>query len=516
VVQDYLEAHPEVLGFYRGHYSTLSAYEARAEGIEQRFDRDARERAASALGVPPGGDPSRLARFVEEGGWLVTTGQQPGLFGGPLYSVYKALTAIRLAEALEARLGRPVLPVFWVASEDHDWAEANHTSLVGTDNDLWTCELDPPDPSTTPSIHRIPVGADIEMIRDAFVQHLPATDFSDPFLELLAGAAKAGMTLSSSFRSVMEGLLGRYGLFFTDAANPTVKAVSAPVLEDELRRSSELESVLSGTAAELDRAGYGQQVALLEGGVNLFLEGPAGRERLYRDGDRFRLRASGESLALSDVLARAAADGKALSPNVLLRPVVESAVFPTLSYVAGPGETAYYAQLADYFDAFGIEMPVIHPRFGATAVESKIRKVLDKFGLDVGDLGRPFHEISSDLARDEVPESVRRALGALRGAIGKGVAELQAAVREVDPTLKGPVQHVRSQGFAALEDVERKIVHAVKRENEIALAQLQKAQLHLFPQGKPQERVMNPFYYLVRYGWAFLDDALQRFEVNFQ
>jgi len=214
------------------------------------------------------------------------------------------------------------------------------------------------------------------------------------------------------------------------------------------------------------------------------------------------------------VLGRAAADRKALSPNVLLRPVVESAVFPTLSYVAGPGETAYYAQLADYFDAFGIGMPVIHPRFGATAVESKIRKVLDKFELDIQDLGRPFHEISSELAREEIPESVRRAIATLRGAIGKGVGELQAAVREVDPTLKGPVQHVRSQGFAALEDLERKIVHAMKRENEIALAQLQKAQLHLFPEGKPQERVLNPFYYLVRYGWAFLDDARQSFEVN--
>lgn len=516
MVQDYLDARPEASGFFRGHYTSLADYEARAEAIDGRFDRAARERAASALSVPPGGDPGRVARFVEEGGFMVTTGQQPGLFGGPLYSAYKGLTAIRLAEALEPKLGRPVLPVFWVASEDHDWAEANHTTLVGTDNELWTCELAPPDPSTTPSIHRIPVGDDIATIRDAFVERLPSTDFSGPFLELLAASAKPGTTLSDSFRSIMEGLLGRYGLFFTDAADPTVKAVSAPVLEDELRRSAELETVLSSTASTLDGAGYGQQVALLDGGVNLFLEGPAGRERLYRDGDHFRLRASGESLALDDVLGRAAADRKALSPNVLLRPVVESAVFPTLSYVAGPGETAYYAQLADYFDAFGIEMPVIHPRFGATVVESKIRKVLDKFGLDIPDLGRPFHEISSALARDEVPESVRRAIASLRGAIGKGVGELQVAVREVDPTLKGPVQHVRSQGFAALEDLERKVVHAVKRENEIALAQLQKAQLHLFPEGKPQERVMNPFYYLVRYGGAFLEEALHRFEVNFR
>ena len=119
----------------------------------------------------------------------------------------------------------------------------------------------------------------------------------------------------------------------------------------------------------------------MEGGVNLFLEGPAGRERLYREDGGFRLRISGEHLSLEEVLARARSDPRALSPNVLLRPVAESVVFPTLSYVAGPGETAYYAQLKDYFDAFGIRMPVIHPRFGATVVETKIRKVLDKFGV---------------------------------------------------------------------------------------------------------------------------------------
>ncbi len=516
VVQDYLEGRPEAADFFRGHYRNADDYEARAESIDRRFDREARARAASALSIPPGGDPSRVAAFVEERGWLVTTGQQPGLFGGPLYSLYKALTAIRLAQALEARLRRPVLPVFWIASEDHDWPEANHTTLIGTDNELWTGEVGHPDPSSTPSIHRLPAGADIEVVRDAFVGRLPTTDFSPPFIDLLMKSAREGVTLSGSFRQILEGLLGRYGLFFTDAADPVVKAASAPVLEDELRRSAELEAVLVRTAGELDRAGYGQQVALLEGGVNLFLEGPAGRERLYRDGDRFRLRASGESLTLEEVLSRAAADPRALSPNVLLRPVAESTVFPTLSYVAGPGEAAYFAQLADYFAAFGIDMPVIHPRFGATAVESKIRKVLDKFSLDVAGLDRPFHEIASELARDEVPEAVRRAIGALRGAIGKGVGELQTAVQEVDPTLKGPVQHVRSQGFAALDEVERKIVHAVKRENEIVLSQLQKAQLHLFPEGKPQERVMNPFYYLVRYGWGFLDGLIERFEVNFR
>lgn len=510
----YVEGEASARDFFRGHFASGDAYADKAREVDGRFSREARERAARALRVPAGGDPEAVRRFVDEGGYVVTTGQQPGLFGGPLYSVYKGLTTLRLARTLEARLGKPVLPVFWVASEDHDWAEANHTCIVGVDNELHCPSLPAPNPDIHPPLHRIPAGSGVEGLLDEFLQHLPGTDFSKPYFELLRETVTPAATLSDSFAGILKALLGPRGMFFTDAAHPVVKEASLPLLLSELDRGAEMEGVLADTAARLGAGGYELQVALMEGGVNLFMEGAAGRERLYREGDGFRLRVSQEQVTASQIRDRVAADPSILSPNVLLRPVVESVVFPTLSYVAGPGETAYFAQLADYFEAHGVRMPVIHPRFGATVVESKIRKVMDKFSLDVAALNRPFHEIAGEIAREEVPEGVRKALGALRGAVGKGVGELQDAVKSVDPTLKGPVQHVRSQAFAALDDVEKKVLHALKRENEIALAQLEKAQLHLFPQGKPQERVMNPFYYLSRYGGAFLDEMLERFAVN--
>ena len=472
------------------------------------------KRQAAALTVPPGGDAQRLRRFVDEGGYVVTTGQQPGLFGGPLYNLYKGITAIRLARALESRLGKPVLPVFWVASEDHDWAEANHTFLVGVDNELHGTSLDAPDPALQPALHRVPMGSAAPALLDGFLGHLPQTDFSAPFAALLREAVVAEATLPTAFSRILQELLGRHGMFFTDAADRVVKEASAGLLLDELERAGELEAILLATGARLEAGGYAVQVPLLEGGVNLFLERSSGRERLYREDGGFRLRLSGERLTPAEVRACAAADLRALSPNVLLRPVVESSVFPTLSYVAGPGETAYYAQLADYFQAHGMRMPVIHPRLGATVVEGKIRKVLDKFALGVADLRKPFHELAGEVTREEVPAPVRAALGSLRGAIGKGVGDLQDAVKAIDPTLKGTVQHVRSQAFSAMEELERKVVAALKRENEVALSQLEKAQLHLFPLGKPQERVINPFYFLSRYGGAFLEELVDRFDVN--
>jgi bacillithiol synthase len=514
VVQDYLDGREEAVRFYRRHFADPDSLVAKAAEVDGRFDRAARQRAVEAIATPPGADPARLERFVAEGGYMVTTGQQPGLYGGPLYSVHKALSAVRLAEALETRLGKPVLPVFWVASDDHDWAEANHADLIGVDNELHRFELVARSADVSPPLHRVRLGTDADQLLDCFVEHLPTTDFSGRYVDLLRAGFTEGCTLPGGFHALLQGVLGRFGLFFTDAADGAVKRHSADVLLDELSRSAESEAILRATGEELTAAGYALQVPILEGGVNLFLEGPAGRERLYREGGGFRLRASDTALGAADVGAAQENDPLVLSPNVLLRPVVESTLFPTLAYVAGPGEIAYFAQLGAYFEAHGLEMPVIHPRWAATPIETKIRKVLDKFDLDVAALNRPFHEIAGEFAREEMPDEVGAAIGKLRGAIGGGAGELQKAVASVDPTLKGPVQHFRSHAFSALDDVEKKVVQAVKRESEIALSQLEKAQLHLFPRGKPAERVQSPLYYLTRYGESFLDELYDRFAVN--
>lgn len=515
VVRDYLAGEPSVRPFFPRGFASTEDFRAKAAEVDSRFDRVARERAVEAIIVPPGADAARLESFVERGGYMVTTGQQPALFGGPLYNVHKALTVVRLAEALESALGKPVIPLFWVASDDHDWAEANHTYLIGVDNELHRFAIDAPDPDVHPPIHRIPLGPTAEDRVEEFLQTLPVTEFSSEYFELIRGAFTSEATLSEGFHAVYQKLLGRFGIFFTDAAHPAVKRHSAETLLAELARCEEFETVLRATADALESAGYGLQVPILEGGVNLFLEGPSGRERIYRQDGGFRLRTSDTQLSADEVRSRQAEDPSVLSPNVLLRPVIESMIFPTLSYVGGPGEMAYFAQLSDYFRAHGLEMPIAYPRFGVTPVETKIRKVLQKFGLDVDALNRPFHEVAGDIAREEVPADVKKALRGLRGAIGKGVGELQQAVTPIDPTLKGTVQHVRSQAFAAIDDLEKKILHAVKRENEIALSQLEKAQVHLFPNGTPAERVQNPLYFLTRYGGAVLDSLYERFQVNF-
>lgn len=455
---------------------------------------------------------ARLEAVRDGRGYVVTTGQQPALFGGPMYSLYKAVTAALLAERLEAIVGAPVAPLFWTASEDHDWDEGDHTFVVGVDNALHRLQLPPVEGAGDRPLHRLAMGVGVEQAIDRLAELLPETDFAAPHLAAIREAFTPDATLPDAFEATMARLLEPLGLLYVQAHAPALKRASRSVLLAELHGAARHEEALARRAAEIEAAGYDVQVPILEGGVNLFLEGPAGRERVYRDDDGVHLRHSGTHYTLAEVEACSEKDPSVLSPNVLLRPVVESAVFPTLAYVAGPGEQAYFAQMEPLFQGIGVGMPVVFPRLGSTVVESKVGKVLEKFDLAIDDLDRPFHELAGERAREEVPDGVRKALGEFRGIVARGVQGLTEATRSIDPTLKGPIQHVRSVAFDALGDVEKKIVQAVKREHEIELQQIEKAHLHLFPDGSPQERVFNPHYYVVRYGDGFVEAVRESFD----
>ncbi len=514
LVDGFVSLESEAMHFYPGSYRDPASYVGKAGEVDGRFDRAARERAASYIHAPTEVGRGRLQRMIEEGGYFVTTGQQPGLLGGPLYTLYKALTAVRLAEELEGIVQRPVLPLFWIASEDHDWEESSHTFTLDLENEPRRLELPYPGSLPDQPLHRLPLGDSVEGILEELAGTLPDTDFSAGYLEMARSSYPRDATLPQGFGRVLEQLLEPFHMLFVRADQPDLKRESLSLMLSELDRGAENEALLLRNSRSLQSAGFHVQVPILEGSVNLFLEGKQGRERVLRSDDGFALRHSREPLDLASLVERVEADPSLLSPNVLLRPVVESAAFPVISYVGGPGEIAYFAQLGDYFKSFGIHPPVVFPRFSVTVVESKIQKVMDKFGLSVQDLRRPHHELAGEIAREEMPDDIQRALGEIRGAIGKGSGEILGAAMEIDPTLKGPITHARNQAFAAFQEAEKKVVQGIKRRSEIALSQIGKAQNHLYPLGKPQERVLNAFYYLARYGPAFLPAVAERFAVD--
>ncbi len=481
--------------------------------IDQRFDALARQRALDFLDRPNGVSQERLDRWVEGSGLVVSTGQQPGLMGGPLYCLYKGITAVKLAKKLENLLCRPVFPVFWIASEDHDWEESAHTYLIDGSNSLKRLQITDPG-QINRSIHRVLLDKDVEGFIEEVTQSIPKNEFSDHYLKLIIDGYNPGNTLVDGFRTVLSELLGPLGMFFVDAANELVKRSSREILFAELDQAEAHECFLREESEKIEVAGYPVQVPILKGGVNLFLEGSLGRERLYRHFDGFEMHGSGDKITADAIRSRFEDDPLSLSSNVLLRPIVESAILPTVSYVAGPGEISYYGQIKKLYNAHGLKMPIIFPRPSVTVVESKIRKIIDKFSLSPKELMSPHYEVASRIAHEKIPEDVSTAIGKLEDSMREGSRDLLQASQDVDPTLEGPVTRMRNTALSALQEAERKIAQSVKRKIDIDLGQLEKAQVHLFPERNPQERILNPIYYLVRYGNQFIGFLVDKLKVD--
>ncbi len=502
----WLMGRPEAGALLSRDPSSLESYLAKADEVDGRVGGEERSLAASCLIGGGHRATERIAEFVERQGFVVTTGQQPGLFGGPLYGLYKGLTAAALAKRLEVELDRPVLPVFWIASEDHDWDEARVAHTVDIENELREVSLPANEAGADRPIYQIPLGHAVVEALEAFRSLMPETEFLPRWEAVLQQSHRSDSTLAHAYLHVLEELLGPAGVFLIQAHHPELKARALPILLRELQESEDRHAALTKSAASIADAGFELQVPLIEGATNVFLQGGERRERVFRDHDGFRLRGSERRLSFAEIESLGRDDPSTLSPNVLLRPVVESALLPTLSYVAGPGEAAYLPQTAPVFAGHQIEMPVVHPRLSVAVVERKVEKVLKKFDLAIDELSEPHHELAGRLARDSIPSDIQSGLETVRRLLGENTDVLLKSVSQLDPTLSGPVSTFRNQSFGLLTEVERKVVQSLKRDNDVALAQVSKAQLHLFPNGDPQERVFNPFYYLVRYDEAFLSE----------
>lgn len=502
LVQDYYACAPALAPFFAGWPWDPEVYRRKAEEVDRRFDAGRRRRMAEAIRATTPAAAAKLERVANGEGVFVTTGQQAGLFGGPLFTVYKILTAVRLAEALEPVLGRPVVPLFWVASDDHDWEEVNHVHVVDGSNAVQRIAVEGEGEAegVGSSMARRRLGAGVEAALGRLADLMPQTSFAASYLELLRRAYRPERTVAQAFGDVIAELFAEFDLLVVDPAHPVVKELSAGVLALELERSAEHEALLARQSSGLEAAGYHVQVGVLPGAANVFFEDEAGRERLVAEDGGWVLRRTRRRLETEELRALLESEPGRFSPNVLLRPVVESAVFPTVAYVAGPSELSYYAQVRCLFQAHGMEMPVVYPRASVTLIEAKVRKVLDKFGLGVEDFRRPTHEVAARVLREELPEDVVEALAWLRRALGEGYGRLAEAAKKVDATLGGPVIGARNAAYVQLEEVEKKIAAHLKTRNAVGLEQLEKARTNLFPLGQPQERVLSVMPYLARYG----------------
>lgn len=458
-----------------------------------------------AFGTTTPGARERLERVLGGEGVLVSTGQQPVLFLGPLYLLYKVLGAIQLAAEVEEATGRPALASFWIASDDHDWEEVGGTRVLDRENRLREIRLRPPRGRADRSVGPTPLPDRIEQKMSEVFHLLPESEFIDEYLKLFQEAYRPGRSVARAFGRALEGIVGERPLAWLDAAAAEVKSAAVPLFRRALEDARGGEEALRRGAERTREAGYGVQVPLMEGGTHLFYDTGEARVRLYRGGDgSLRLGREGRRVEGSAVLEELESDPTRFSPNVALRPVLEAWLLPVGYAVGGPGELAYWAQLAPLFERRGVALPRVRPRPSWVVVEDKVKKVLDK--VDVGP--EAFADGGEALIREAVsaarPESVDAALGELRAAIQGATVRMEEALEEELPGIRPSVGKARGRLFAAVDELEDAVDGRVEERQEVVVRQIRKAAAHFYPDGSPQERVLNPLYYLSRYGRDFL------------
>ncbi len=458
--------------------------------------------------VLPHADIAASVELLGKPGTLaVTTGQQPGLFTGPLYTIYKALSAAALARRLQAKWQRAVVPVFWIAGDDHDWEEASTAAWLNADGTVVSTQLPArsADASLTPMFREL-LGPAVESSLSELAESISGGEGKDLVLGWLGRHYRPEQTVAAAFGNALAELLAPLGVLCLDSTHPTAKAASVPVLLDALRQAAPLDQDLARRAAELERAGKEVTVPVGEGATLVFLEDRLGRDRLVKDGDGFVTRRAGTRLTFADLERIAATEPERLSPNVLLRPVVESAILPTVAYVGGPGELKYLALTPPIYARLGIPPQRPLPRWSGLLVEPRVDRVLDKFGATLEEILLPGAALEARVVRAQLPPGLLEAIAQLRLDLDEQYRIIDDAARSIDPTLEKPVGSARGASLNAVGDIEKKITQHLKKREATEVAQIARVRTAVQPNGAPQERVLTVAPFLARYGSGLLQE----------
>jgi bacillithiol biosynthesis cysteine-adding enzyme BshC len=403
-----------------------------------------------------------------------------------------------------------------VAGDDHDFAEASRAGWIAADGSVRTGSLPPrpPDAPLTP-LYREQLGPGIDVLLETLAADLPASEPRTWTLEWLRRHYRPSATLAGSFAGALAELLAPAGVVCLESTHPTVKRAAARYLVRALGLARDLDADLDHRAQDLISAGRDPGVPVGEGATLVMLEGALGRDRLLVDNGGFTTRRGRERFDLETLQRIAAAEPDRLSPNVLLRPVIESALLPTVAYLAGPGELKYLALAQPVYERMRVPRQAVLPRWSGVLVEPKVDRILQKFGIELADLLEPGGALESRLVRSQLPEEATRALHSLREALVSGYEALARSAADIDPTLTKSVQGTKNQALAALKDVEKKLVQHLKRRQETELGQIAKARDLVLPEGQPQERVFTVASFLGRYGPGLIGELSESVESRY-
>jgi bacillithiol biosynthesis cysteine-adding enzyme BshC len=459
--------------------------------------------------------------FEKENTLAVVTGQQVGLFTGPVYTIYKIISAIKLSSALAEKFPEyNFVPVFYLEGEDHDFFEANNAKIFNSNNELVKIEFIP---EHSPKENYGPVGAlkfdkKIKDVLNKLEFELQDSEFKSEIMSLLRYSYDEGVNFTEAFVKFCAEIFKDFGLIFLNPNDPELKQLLVPIFSKEIEEHPKLAGLIIDVSAELERK-YHAQVKPRP--LNLFLIYKDGRFPIEPDEQEgmFKLKGIRFKFSKGELINILETSPQLLSPNVVLRPVCQDVLLPTVAYVAGPSEIAYFAQIKPAYEYFNILMPIIFPRISATLIEPKVRRIIEKYEIDIREVYTDFNSLAKRIILANSEVDIKGFFDSVRSRLGSLLDEVKVFVAGVEPSLVGAVENSSEKIFYHINNIYEKTLSASQRKNEVISQQIQKLKLNLLPEDELQERVLNITYFLNKYGLGLMGklfDELEVFEFNHQ
>lgn len=506
---DFLTDHSRLRAFLSRDFRDARSWESTLKDVTSRsLDRSVLVRTLSRQNRDFQCGVRTLANIdllLNENCVAVVTGQQVGLLGGPMYTLYKALTAIKLAHKLAKEHPHyEFVPVFWIEGEDHDFSEVAQLQLITTANELATFqyELEPKlQGKNIGAVGRHAFGAGLEPLFTAIRGAITPTDFTEGALTLAQSAYQPGMTFTRSFVHFLNNLLDDSGLIFIDPNDADLKKIVAPVFRKELEETPRVCQTVVDRSDQLE-ARYHAQVKPRS--INAFLFHQGGRYAIEPHSQGYSLKGTRHIVSREEMFHLLDTTPEAFSPNVVLRPICQDTLLPTVAYVAGPSEVAYFAQLSALYPIFGIPEPVIYPRSSLTIIEDRVDKVLTRFAISPLEMFADLERVKSRIALEVSDFKTDELFASSMTSIEETLNSLRSGLNKIDPTLIAPLDGTVGKIRSQVEVLRQKTVAAQQRQHEVFMRQVDKAALLMIPGGQFQERTLNVLYFLNKYGPEFV------------
>ncbi len=514
---DFLYDFKKVENFYEAGGYELSALVKRAERVAaQDYNRDAVADVLLDQNQQAGAGAETLAnieRLREKDSVVTITGQQAGLFTGPLYTVFKALTAIKLAAELRTK-GVNAVPVFWVAAEDHDFAEVNHTRIVNREGQLITITYGACSPAEGKPVGSVTLCDEIKDNIDELLAALPESEFVPQLENDLREAYSAGTGFADAFSKMMMKLFGKYGVVLINPLDDRLKHIAGKIYSEAMNRASEFADTLVKQSSALEAAGYHAQVYTSPEAVPLFIMDEGRRTALVKRDGYFHFKGSNKKIKSEELLETVNRCPNCFSPNVTLRPIVQDFLLPTVAYIGGPAEIAYFAQIRSGYQLLGSIEPLVLSRASFTLIEKRAAKTLTKNGLNFQDLFVGLPEVLTAIGEKSLDKVTAETFQETETVIENQVEKLREVLLKIDPPLAEALKGGKASMLSNIQRLRATYVKNISQRDEATKTQIERAFAVLYPNKGLQEREINVSYFLARYGYELIDQIYEALDLN--